>query len=116
MNMPKEADDLSEKYDSELWRYFKGQKVRALVGLQVRTERGDELARELVEEESITALYMVTGDVDILMMVEADDLQKLSDYIIKKIAKIDGVLKTKSMLILTSYKENDRVILNIPEE
>jgi len=102
----------SSKYKSIIEKYYEGQKVRAMVTLQIEGGKGDEIALLLSKNRNVRDVFLVTGDVDIVVKVSFDCTEKLLDFILNGVSKLDGVLDTNTMMILTSYKEQGRVIID----
>jgi len=101
----------SKKYKSIIEDYYQGQKVRALVALQVDGNRGDEISMTLSKIENVKDVLLVTGDWDIILKVSFNRTEELMDFILRKVSKLNGVLDTNTMMILTSYKEQGRVVI-----
>ena len=101
----------SKKYKSIIEDYYQGQKVRALVALQVEGNRGDEIAMTLSKMENVKDVLLVTGDMDIILKVSFNRTEELMDFILRKVNKLKGVMDTNTMMILTSYKEQGRIVI-----
>ena len=110
--MPENLITDSSKYKSIIEKYYEGQKVRAMVALQIEGGKGDEIAMLLSKNRNVRDVFLVTGDVDIVVKVSFDCTEKLLDFILNGVSKLDGVLDTNTMMILTSYKEQGRVIID----
>ena len=109
--MPENLITDSSKYKSIIEKYYEGQKVRAMVALQIEGGKGDEIAMILSRNKNVRDVFLVTGDVDIVVKVSFDCTENLLDFILNGVSKLDGVLDTNTMMILTSYKEQGRVII-----
>ena len=101
----------SSKYKSINEKYNEVHKVRAMVALQIEGGKGDEIAMILSRNKNVRDVFLVTGDVDIVVKVSFDCTENLLDFILNGVSKLDGVLDTNTMMILTSYKEQGRVII-----
>jgi Transcriptional regulators len=77
--------------------------VKALVEIQlgVNTE-SDEIAKELSKVSGITDVYEVTGDQDMIAIVDVDSSNKLNE-IIEHIRKNESILSTRTRLILKEH-------------
>ncbi len=77
--------------------------VKALVevGIAVNTDTG-EIARRMSEYEGVTEVFEVTGDKDIIAIVDVESTQNLNE-IIEKVRKYDNVLNTTTRLILKEH-------------
>lgn len=103
------------KYKSIIEEYYQGQEVSALVALHVEGSKGDEIAIALSKVENVKDVLLVTGDVDIMLKVSFDSTEELTDFILRKVNKLNGVMDTNTMMILTSYKEQGRVVIEHEE-
>jgi len=77
--------------------------VKALVEIRidVNTETED-IAKELTGYEGITEVFEVTGDQDIIAIVDVESSQKLND-IVEHIRHYDNILSTRTRLILREH-------------
>ena len=77
--------------------------VKALVEIRidVNTET-EEIAKELTGYEGVTEVFEVTGDQDIIAIVDVESSQKLND-IIERIRHYDNILSTRTRLILREH-------------
>lgn len=77
--------------------------VKALVevGIAVNTDT-EEIARRMSEYEGVTEVFEVTGDQDIIAIVDVESTQNLNE-IIEKVRKYDNVLSTRTRLILKEH-------------
>lgn len=99
------------EYTSRLRQHYEGMKVKAIISLQIKGDQGDEIAMMLSREENVTDVFLVTGDVDIIVKADFDRPENLMNFILQKVSKLDGVLDTTTMMILTSYKERGRIVI-----
>ena len=77
--------------------------VKALVevSIDVNTDT-EEIARRMSEYDGVTEVFEVTGDQDIIAIVDVESTQNLND-IIEKVHKYDNVLSTRTRLILKEH-------------
>jgi len=81
--------------------------VKALVEIRIDVNTDtDEIAKELAKYEGVTEVFEVTGDQDIIVLVDVETSQNLND-IIERVRKYENVLSTRTRLILKEhYREN----------
>jgi DNA-binding Lrp family transcriptional regulator len=87
---------------------FTRHRVRALIEVRVNPSREggfDPLARKLSKFAEVTDVILVSGDYDLLLTVEGDDLQQVADFVASKLATLDGVRGTRTHFMLKKYKE-----------
>ena len=73
--------------------------IRAHVMIKVLPKLSRATERQLAAVPALTALYTVSGEHDLIAMVEADDVGKL-DALIDAIGALEGVEKTVSSILL----------------
>lgn len=81
--------------------------VKALVEIRIDVNTDtDGIARELSGYEGVSEVFEVTGDQDIIVLVDVETSQHLND-IIEKVRKYENILSTRTRLILKEhYGEN----------
>ena len=73
--------------------------VEARIGVNTDTE---EIARKLSEYDGVTEVFEVTGDQDIIAIVDVESSQSLNE-IIERVRRYDNVLSTRTRLILKEH-------------
>ena len=48
----------------------------------------------------VKAVYTVSGSYDLIVQIETENLQTLSDLLVSKIRAVDGVTKTNTCIVL----------------
>ncbi len=107
---PTKSVEEDEEYQKVISTYYNGEEVvRSLIALKVDTKMADEISTEVSKFPAVSDIYMVTGDVDIIMKTKFDTYPDLRQFIVTEIGKIKGVKDTRTMMIVTTYKENGDV-------
>lgn len=75
--------------------------IRAHIMIKVLPKLSRATERELAALPTLTALYTVSGENDLIAVVEAEDVGKL-DSLIDAIGSMEGVEKTTSSILLSS--------------
>lgn len=75
--------------------------IRAHVMIKVAPKLSRATERQLAAMPALTALYTVSGEHDLIAMVEAEDVGRL-DALIDAIGSLEGVEKTVSSILLSS--------------
>lgn len=57
----------------------------------------DEVHNKLLEVAEIIELHLLHGEYDLLAKVQADDLEKIGDVVIKKIRAVNGIIDTRTL-------------------
>ncbi len=77
--------------------------VKALVEIRVNVNTDTEkIAEELAHYDGVTEVFEVTGDQDIVAIVDVDSSQKLNE-IIERVRRYDNTLSTRTKLILKEH-------------
>jgi DNA-binding Lrp family transcriptional regulator len=77
--------------------------VKALVEIRIDVNTDtDEIAKELSGYDGVTEVFEVTGDQDIIAIVDVETSQNLND-IIEKVRRYDNILSTRTRLILKEH-------------
>ncbi|MBI4392427.1 MAG: Lrp/AsnC ligand binding domain-containing protein [Euryarchaeota archaeon] len=80
--------------------------VEALILLKVDTAKADDIAEKLANFKEIQHAYLVTGEDDIVIKTAFSSYRELKDFIVKSLGPLDGLEDTKTMMVVTTYKEN----------
>ena len=60
-------------------------------------------------------LYLMSGDYDLLLLVEAPDLKRLAMFVSEKLSTFESVLSTSTSFVLKRYK-TEGVIFDDPNK
>lgn len=84
--------------------------VRAMIFLRLNVENSDEVAREVASYVNVEDVFLVTGNEDMAIKAYFDNYDELKEFLTMKLNQIDGVKDSKSMMIVSSYKERNEFI------
>lgn len=77
--------------------------VKALVEIRIDVNTDtEEIAKELAGYDGVTEVFEVTGDQDIIAIVDVESSQHLND-IIERVRRYDNILSTRTRLILKEH-------------
>ena len=77
--------------------------VKALVEVRIDVNTDtEEIARKLSEYDGVTEVFEVTGDQDIIAIVDVESSQSLNE-IIERVRRYDNVLSPRTRLILKEH-------------
>ena len=88
-------------YTVKLAPDYDRRRIRAHVMIKVLPKLSRATERQLAAMPALTALYTVSGEHDLIAMVEAEDVGKL-DTLIDAIGSLEGVEKTVSSILLSA--------------
>ncbi len=84
--------------------------VRSLIFLHIKVEASDKIARKMSKIINVEDVFLVTGNYDVVIKAHFDNYDELKDFLTVKINQIDGVKDSKSMMLVSSYKERNKFI------
>ncbi len=73
--------------------------VKAYVLIAIEGVEPSIVAKELNDIDEVESVHIIFGEYDIITLVKADDLIRLKEATLEKIAKIKGVIKTSSLIV-----------------
>ena len=82
--------------------------TEALVELKISPERDfgyDDIAVRLSKFPEVKDLFLMSGRYDLSVLVQADSMKAISQFVWEKVAVIDGVVSTETLFIMRKYKE-----------
>lgn len=79
----------------------------AAIEVIARGESLDDLKESLKEEENVVTAYTITGDTDLLLLVNFRDRARLSDFVQESLAASEKVDKTITHIVLDVLKERE---------
>ncbi|MEM3851950.1 MAG: Lrp/AsnC ligand binding domain-containing protein [Methanomassiliicoccales archaeon] len=103
--MSNPADDI----DSVMSTFYGNDAVTAIVQLKVDTKEADSIAMKVAKHEAIFDVYMVTGDADIVVKAKFKNYSHVKKFLVDTLGGIPGVKETKTMMVVTAFKENGKL-------
>jgi DNA-binding Lrp family transcriptional regulator len=70
-------------------------------------DRIPEVAEAMAEIDSVSEVYSVTGEFDLIAMVRVRRHEDLADVIPGRINKIDGIVGTETHVAFRTYSRHD---------
>jgi DNA-binding Lrp family transcriptional regulator len=101
------------------WEKTGVEKVTAFINVKVTPARSvgfDGIARRIYRFNEVRSVYLVSGDADLRVVVEADSLRHLGQFVAEKLATIDGVIGTTTHFMLKKYKEDGDIFADSEED
>jgi Lrp/AsnC family transcriptional regulator, regulator for asnA, asnC and gidA len=78
----------------------------ALIGLKVDPSRLDEVGERIAELDQVTYLVVTAGRFDMVCEVVCEDSEDLLRFLTERLAAIDGITMTETMVELRIVKES----------
>lgn len=74
--------------------------LSAFVFVDVAGDHTKSAYKTITRMSGVKSVYAVTGNQDLIILVETDSIETLGDLILSKIRSIDGVTKTTTSIVL----------------
>ncbi len=87
--------------------------VRALIEVSITPQKDvgfDNVAERIFSFPEVTSCYLVSGAYDLLVVVEGDNLQTVSNFVASKLSPMEGVRRTSTHFLLKKYKEDGQIL------
>lgn len=94
------------------------EEAEALIEVKVVPMRGlgyDDLAERIYGFTEVKSVYLMSGTYDLSVVVHADSMKQISQFVFEKLAVLEGVSSTVTHFIMRKYKEQG-VILTAKEQ
>ena len=104
-----------QEYEKVISSYYGDDQVSAIISLKVDTKDADKIATQVAELENIVDLFLVTGDTDILAKARFASYSDLKNFVLNELSNIEGIKETKTLMIVTAFKENGALITSPTE-
>ncbi len=91
------------------WDMTGNEKVTAIIEVKVTPQRGrgfDKIAERIYKFDEVTALYLVSGNFDLAIIIEGKSMREIASFVSDKLAPLEAVLSTSTNFVLKKYKEN----------
>lgn len=97
---------MNTELDEVISHYYGGDQVTAVVTLKVDTKEADRIASEVARFDAVQDCFLVTGDTDIIVKARFADYRGLKEFVVRSLAPIAGIKDTKTLMVVTTYKES----------
>lgn len=81
-----------------------GINITAMIIIQTETEKHENVEKQLPKLEEVTHVYSISGEYDVLIKVEAMNLEELNEIINSKIRTIDGIEELRELIVMEELK------------
>ncbi|MDN9009095.1 Lrp/AsnC family transcriptional regulator [Brevibacillus laterosporus] len=102
-----EQGEIIEAYTIKINRIKTDCKLLSFIFVNIdQTEHIEDFRKAIVQCNSVLECHHVAGEYDYLLKVLVEDTQALEHFISKTLKNIKGVLKSNTIISLSSLKEN----------
>jgi Lrp/AsnC family leucine-responsive transcriptional regulator len=95
--------------ESVLSNYYGDDQVTAIIHLKVDTKDSDSIAQKVSAFNIVEDVFLVTGDTDIVVKTKFRNYNQLKRFLVEDISAISGVRDTKTLMVVTTFKERGEV-------
>ena len=91
------------------WDLLDKESVEALIEVRVTPQRDagfDAIAERIYRFDEVSSVYLMSGAYDLMVIIKADSMKKLSYFVAEKLSTIEHVLSTSTHFILKKYKSD----------
>lgn len=81
--------------------------VTTVVLLNVRGNRINEVAQEILDIEGVSEVYSVAGRYDLVVMVRTRGTEELADVVTSKMLKVEGITHSETLTAFRVYSHHD---------
>src|SRR3989338_1860092 len=74
--------------------------LSAFILIEVAGDHTKSAYKTVQRITGVKAAYTVSGNYDLIVQVEAENMEQLSDLLLSKIRAVDGVTKTNTFIVL----------------
>ena len=74
--------------------------LSAFILIEVAGDHTKSAYKTVQRISGVKAAYTVSGNYDLIVQVEAENMEALSDLLLSKIRAVDGVIKTNTCIVL----------------
>ena len=88
-------------------------KVRAIIEVSVSPQKNvgfDNIAERIYSFPEVTSCYLLSGAYDLLVIVEGENLQTVSNFVAAKLSSMEAVRSTTTHFLLKKYKEDGHIM------
>lgn len=100
------------------WERFGEDTVTAVIEINLTPQREvgfDAIAERIYRFEEVKTVYLMSGNFDLLVIIEGKSLKDVANFVATRLSTIDGITQTRSHFMLKPYKK-DGVIINDEEQ
>lgn len=101
--------DPREDIEQVMSSFYGDEAVTAIVQLKVDTKEADSIAMKVAKNDAIFDVFMVTGDADIVVKAKFKNYSHVKKFLVDTLGNIPGVKETKTMMVVTAFKENGKL-------
>jgi len=84
--------------------------ILAILDVNVKSQELERVAQTLDKLPQVTDLYEVTGEYDLVALIETDTIMSFRNLLKDKILSIKGISGTNTLVIIHTHKKNGKAV------
>ena len=100
------------------WDKAGNEHVFAWIGVRLEPQKDvgfDSIAERIYRFPQARSVYLVSGNVDLLILVAGKNNHEIANFVSQKLSHIDGVKETITQFMLKRYKEDGEIMEDTEE-
>lgn len=96
------------------WDKAGSEMITALIEVRVTPQRDqgfDRIAERIYNFPEVTAVYLISGGYDLMVILEGWTLKGVSQFVSEKLAPVDAIMSTATHFILKKYKDHGTIMV-----
>lgn len=81
--------------------------INAIILINAERTKINSVAEQLVSLTGITEVYSVSGRFDLVAIIRLPNAEALAELMTEKVVKVDGIIKTESMVAFKTFSKSD---------
>ena len=81
--------------------------ITAIVFVKADVARIPEVAQQIADLPSVSEVYSVTGDCDLIALVRVREHDAMASVIADRLNKVPGILRTQTHIAFRAYSRHD---------
>jgi len=91
------------------WKKINKEKISSILQIKVIPQEREgftKICKEISMDNRVKDVFVVTGDYDVHIYIEAENMDEISEFVTAKIATKKGVIGTNTHIIMKEFKRN----------
>jgi DNA-binding Lrp family transcriptional regulator len=81
--------------------------VTSIILLNVERQKINDVAEQLASMDQSSEVFSVSGNYDLVVIIRVKTNDQLAEFVTNHLVKIDGIIKTDTMLAFKAYSKHD---------
>ncbi len=81
--------------------------ITTIVLIRADPRRIPETAMKLAGTDGVTAVYSVSGEWDLVAIVQVDDYERIAQIVTEQFTRVSGIERTQTLTAFRAYSKKD---------